>query len=345
MQVEDFDFELPADLIAHFPASQRTDSRLLVIDPKTARLQHRIFHQLPDLLRPNDLLVFNDTRVIPARLYGQKESGGKIEVLIERPLDQQRALAQIRASKAPKAGSRLWLADRQIAVEVLGRHGDFFELAFDGQRPLLDWLDAFGQMPLPPYIERQEQPADRSRYQTVYGKNPGAIAAPTAGLHFSPELLTTLAERGIESTFVTLHVGAGTYQPVRVSQVEQHQMHSEYLQVGEDCCRKIAETRKRGGRVIAVGTTSVRSLETAAQSGCLHPFAGDTRIFIYPGYRFQVVDALITNFHLPKSTLMMLVSALAGRELIQQAYQAAIHESYRFFSYGDAMFIESRHEI
>ena len=292
---------------------------------------------MPQLLDPDDLLVFNDTRVIPARVFGNKESGGRVEILVERLLGADRCLAQLRSSKPARPGSRIILEDgTRLGVE--GREGEFFVLrsekeAFSGV------LDRLGHMPLPPYIEREDEALDRERYQTVYGRNPGAVAAPTAGLHFDQPLLDVLRDQGIRFAQVTLHVAAGTFQPVREDEIENHRMHAEYLEVPGAVCEAVAETKQRGGRVIAVGTTSVRSLETAASSGTLQPFSGDTRIFIYPGYAFRVVDGMITNFHLPESTLLMLVSAFAGIDAVRQAYRHAVAERYRFFSYGDAMLI------
>ncbi len=343
MQVADFLFDLPDELIARYPMPERSASRLLRLDGDSGAVQHGRFNQLLELLAPGDLLVFNNTRVIPARLFGQKASGGRIEVLVERLLDEQRILAHVRASKAPKPGTRL-LFDGDVAAEMVARHDALFELRFEGPRPVLAILEAIGHMPLPPYIDRPDEQADKERYQTVYNARPGAVAAPTAGLHFDEPLLAALQAKGVEQAFVTLHVGAGTFQPVRVERVQDHQMHSEYAEVPQSVVDQIAATRARGGRVIAVGTTSVRSLESAAQASLargepLAPFVGDTDIFIYPGYPFQLVDALITNFHLPGSTLIMLVSAFAGYEHVMAAYRQAVEQRYRFFSYGDAMFI------
>lgn len=342
MKTSDFYFDLPDELIARYPADQRDQSRLLVLDGRSGAVQHRHFNELGDFLRPGDLLVFNNTRVIPGRLYGHKDSGGKLELLIERITGETRALAHIRASKSPRAGSRLNLVrehggEVRGQCEVLGRRDALFELEFDG--PVLSVLEQIGHMPLPPYIDRADEQLDQERYQTVYAQKPGAVAAPTAGLHFTQELLDKLAARGINSAFVTLHVGAGTFQPVRVADIREHAMHSEYLEVDASVCEAVAATRRRGGRVVAVGTTSVRSLETASQGGELQPYAGESRIFIYPGYRFRSVDVLLTNFHLPESTLIMLVSAFAGREKVLAAYRQAIAERYRFFSYGDAMLV------
>jgi S-adenosylmethionine:tRNA ribosyltransferase-isomerase len=338
MKRSDFYFDLPEELIAHYPPEKRTDSRLLCISRETGDVSHRQFTDFPALLNPGDLLVFNNTRVIPARLFGQKESGGKVEVLLERVMAENQILAQVRASKTPKTGSTIiFTADAK--AEVLGREGEFFILAFPKTVDLMQLLDEIGHMPLPPYIKREDELLDKERYQTVYGEKQGAVAAPTAGLHFDEALLAEIEAKGIETAKVTLHVGAGTFQPVRTELIEEHKMHAEYLEVDETVCAKVNACRARGGRVIAVGTTSVRCLETASQSGEISPYKGDSSIFIYPGYEFKSVDALLTNFHLPESTLIMLVSTLAGRENILKAYNEAIKEQYRFFSYGDATFI------
>ncbi len=338
MRVADFDFELPDELIARHPLAERRASRLLVLDGPSGELRHRQFPDLLDYLRPGDLMVFNDTRVIPARLFGQKASGGRLEILVERLLDEHRVLAHVRASKSPKPGSLIHI-DGGGAAEMLARHDALFELRFD--EPVLALLERVGHMPLPPYIDRPDEDADRERYQTVYSDKAkaGAVAAPTAGLHFDDALLAAIRERGVDTAFVTLHVGAGTFQPVRVERIEDHHMHSEWLQVGQDVVDAVQACKARGGRVVAVGTTSVRSLESAAQGGVLKPFSGDTDIFLYPGRPFHVVDALVTNFHLPESTLLMLVSAFAGYPETMAAYRTAVNEGYRFFSYGDAMFI------
>jgi S-adenosylmethionine:tRNA ribosyltransferase-isomerase len=343
MEVKDFDFHLPGHLIADRPAEKRSSSRLLVADPVRKCTAHRHFYDLVSLLDEKDLLVMNDTRVMPARLLGQKSTGGRVEVLVERVLSPQVALAHVRASKSPGPGAHLCL-ESEIDVEVKGRRGALFELAFDARRTVPEWLEACGHMPLPPYIDRAEVEADRARYQTVYADpaKTGAVAAPTAGLHFDEALLAQIDALGVRRCTVTLHVGAGTFQPVRVDRVEQHEMHAEWLSVTKDVCQAVAETRARGGRVVAIGTTAVRSLETAAASGELQPFEGETRIFIYPGYPFRVVDALVTNFHLPASTLIMLVSAFAGRDFVMRAYDEAVRSGYRFFSYGDAMFFPAR---
>lgn len=336
MRVADFQFDLPEALIARHPLAQRSESRLLVLEGASGALAHRRFTDLLDYLQPGDLLVFNDTRVIPARLFGQKDSGGKVEVLVERVLDEHRVLAHVRASKSPKPGSEI-LFDGNARARMLARHDALFELAFG--EPVLPLLERIGHMPLPPYIDRPDEDADRERYQTVYARNAGAVAAPTAGLHFDEPLLAAIRAKGIDTAFVTLHVGAGTFQPVRVERIEDHHMHREWLQVSAEVVAAVAACKARGGRVVAVGTTSVRSLETAALSGTLAPFSGETDIFIYPGRPFHVVDALVTNFHLPESTLLMLVSAFAGYPETMAAYREAVAEGYRFFSYGDAMFI------
>jgi S-adenosylmethionine:tRNA ribosyltransferase-isomerase len=333
----DFHFDLPPDLIAQAPVAERSASRLLCMDRKTGRMQERVFRELAGLLNRGDLLVFNNTEVIPARLFGKKASGGQVEILVERLLGEHDCLAQVRASKSPHAGSTLILEDGS-ELQVLGRKDGFFRLRSVGD-DLMDLLQSLGHMPLPPYITREDTDRDRRRYQTVFAEKPGAVAAPTAGLHFDKPLLGQLKDKGIQSATVTLHVGAGTFQPVRVDNIEDHHMHAEWLNVSQSACDAIAAAKARGGRVVAVGTTAVRSLETAAQSGQLRPFRGDSRIFIYPPYQFRVVDSLITNFHLPESTLLMLVSAFAGRDQILAAYQHAVEQRYRFFSYGDAMLL------
>jgi S-adenosylmethionine:tRNA ribosyltransferase-isomerase len=338
MKLSDFHFDLPGELIAHYPPAKRTDSRLLCIDRETSDIKHRQFTDFISLINPDDLLVFNNTRVIPARLFGHKASGGKVEVLLERVMAENQILAQIRSSKAPKAGSFIIFSDAAKA-EILGRKGDFFILAFPKDIALMSLLDEIGHMPLPPYIKREDELSDKERYQTVYSEKQGAVAAPTAGLHFDKALLAEIATKGIDSAKVTLHVGAGTFQPVRTEKIEDHHMHAEYLEVDENVCKKVKACRARGGRVVAIGTTTVRCLETASSSGEISPYKGDTDIFIYPGYEFKSVDALLTNFHLPESTLIMLVSAFAGKENILHAYQEAIKNKYRFFSYGDATFI------
>ncbi len=338
MQLSDFHYELPPELIAAEPLPERTASRLLILDGATGEYRDGQFTDVLNLIRPEDLLVFNDTRVIPARLHGQKATGGRVEVLVERITGEYSALAHIRASKAPKAGVRL-LLENAVEAEVSGRDGDLFTINFLTAEPLLSVLEQYGHIPLPPYIERADTLADRERYQTVFAQKPGAVAAPTAGLHFDQELLEALQRKGVQTAAVTLHVGAGTFQPVRVQDLSRHVMHAEYVDVSADVCAAVEACRARGGRVIAVGTTSVRSLESAAQNGELSVYQGDTRLFITPGYRFKVVDIMITNFHLPESTLLMLVAAFAGYENMLRSYQHAINSGYRFFSYGDAMFL------
>ena len=333
--LNDFDYLLPDELIAQAPLDRRTDSRLLQVQPSLADLH---FADLPSLLTPGDLLVFNDTRVMHARLFGTKDTGGQVEVMIERPLGSHEALAQIRASKSPKPGTRLHL-EEALDVEVLGRAGEFFHLRFPDTDDLVALLERHGRLPLPPYIERAAGNTDESRYQTVYARNPGSVAAPTAGLHFDEALLARLASQGINSAFVTLNVGAGTFQPVRAHDLSEHRMHTEAYFVPEATVDAIATTRTAGRRVVCVGTTSMRALESAARSGPLQAGKAESDLFILPGYDFQVADALITNFHLPKSTLLMLVSAFSGMETIRRAYAHAIEQRYRFFSYGDAMFL------
>jgi S-adenosylmethionine:tRNA ribosyltransferase-isomerase len=338
MKLSDFHFDLPEELIAHYPPVKRTDSRLLCLSRESGDIHHRQFTDFISLINPDDLLVFNNTRVIPARLFGHKESGGKVEVLLERVMADNKILAQVRASKAPKAGSFIIFSDFAKA-EVMGREGDFFILAFPQNLDLMSLLDEIGHMPLPPYIKREDELSDKERYQTVYSEKQGAVAAPTAGLHFDEDLMAAIANKGIHTAKVTLHVGAGTFQPVRAEKIEDHHMHAEYLEVDEEVCEKVKACRARGGRVVAIGTTTVRCLETASSLDEITPYKGDTNIFIYPGYEFKSVDALLTNFHLPESTLIMLVSAFAGKENILHVYNEAIKEKYRFFSYGDATFL------
>ncbi len=341
MKKSDFHYHLPPGLIAQEPLPERSASRMLVVPPAPAPLADACVRDLVDWLRPGDLLVFNDTRVIPARLFGQKDSGGRVEILIERLLPGNEARAQVGASKTPKPGRRIVL-DAGGEVEVLGREGEFHRLRFHVEGALESWLLKAGRLPLPPYIRREPGRDDAERYQTVFAREAGAVAAPTAGLHFDEGLLARLRERGVAFGHITLHVGAGTFQPVRVDDLREHSMHSEWLNVGAELVGQMRRTREAGGRVVAVGTTVVRALETALAGhadGTLRPFAGETRIFIFPGYRIRSVDALLTNFHLPESTLLMLVSAFAGRERILAAYAHAVRERYRFFSYGDAMLL------
>ena len=338
MKKSDFDFELPPELIAQAPLAERSASRLLLLDAQNGTREDRLFRELPDFLQPGDLLVFNDTRVLPARLYGRKSTGGAVEILIERVTGAHEATVQLGVSKKPKEGARIELADGSFAT-VLGRDDAFFQLRFESPEPLEKLLLKLGEMPLPPYIERHADASDMERYQTVYAREPGAVAAPTAGLHFDEAMLATLRDKGIDFGYVTLHVGAGTFQPMRADDVRDHVMHREWLNVGAALVEKIRHTRAAGGRVVAVGTTVVRALESATRDGELQPFAGETQIFIFPGYRITSVDALVTNFHLPQSTLLMLVSALAGREFMLESYRHAVAQRYRFFSYGDAMLI------
>lgn len=351
MRLQDFNFELPAELIANYPAEKRSASKLLCLNRGSGEVEHRIFRELLELLNKDDLLVFNNTRVIPARVYGQKESGGKLEILIERVMENSRVLTQIKASKSPKIGGKLVFSNlteaspkqdeqlKQIVAEVVGRENEFFILQFEESLDMQAFLSQVGHMPLPPYIRRDDEEFDQERYQTVYAEKKGAVAAPTAGLHFDDELIAAISSKGIETAFLTLHVGAGTFQPVRVENILDHQMHKELVELDEVICEKVQRCKQRGGRVIAVGTTSVRSLESAAVNGEIMPFRGETGIFIYPGYQFRIVDGMITNFHLPESTLLMLVSAFCSKEILLNAYEVAIENNYRFFSYGDAMFI------
>lgn len=338
MRKSDFHYYLPTELIAQHPASPRSASRLLILDGATGGCRDAQFTDLPSLLRADDLLVFNDTRVIPARLFGTKDSGGRVEVLIERILDTHRALAQVRASKPPKPGSGISL-DGGVEARVEGRQGDFYELAFVADEPLWQILDRIGHMPLPPYISRADEAGDTERYQTIYARHPGAVAAPTAGLHFDEAMLARFEELGVESAYVTLHVGAGTFQPLRVDDIHAHRMHKEFLRIDQATCDRINAAKASGRRVVAIGTTVMRVLETAAKDGRVTPHEGETDIFIYPGYRFQIADALLTNFHLPESTLLMLVCAFGGMEQVLGAYRYAVQQRYRFYSYGDAMFV------
>ncbi len=337
MQRQDFHYRLPAELIAQRPLPERSASRLLCLDGASGALADRSFRDLPALLHPGDLLIFNDTRVIPARLFGRKASGGAVELLVERILDEHHALVQACASKPLRVGMRIRIADVTDA-SVNGHEGGFFRLEF-ADIMLPEFLYQHGHVPLPPYVRHADTAEDQERYQTVYAHVPGAVAAPTAGLHFDQAIFAELERRGIRRAFVTLHVGAGTFQPVREENILEHRMHSEQVFVSQAVCAAVLETRGRGGRVVAVGTTAVRSLESAAAAGGIQPFSGETKLFIYPGFRFQVVDAMLTNFHLPESTLLMLVAAFAGRERILAAYRHAVQQRYRIFSYGDAMYI------
>jgi S-adenosylmethionine:tRNA ribosyltransferase-isomerase len=338
MRLTDFDYHLPEELIAQFPMPDRGGSRLLSLSEGSFQPMDLGFRDLTTLVHPGDLMVFNNTRVMQARLFGHKTTGGKVELLIEKIRSPRLALAHLRASKTPRTGSLILVGERGLAVEVMGREGELFVLGLS-TGDFYSLMETEGHMPLPPYIQRADQAADRERYQTVYAERPGAVAAPTAGLHFDATLLEQLMDKGVEQAHVTLHVGAGTFQPVRSENLDAHVMHSEYVEVDETVCEKIRATRDRGGRVVAVGTTSVRSLEAASSGGGIQPFMGETRLFIRPGYRFRSIDAMITNFHLPKSTLLMLVAAFAGYERIMHAYRHAVDRRYRFFSYGDAMFL------
>jgi S-adenosylmethionine:tRNA ribosyltransferase-isomerase len=338
MLLTDFDFNLPPEFIAQFPLPKRSASRLLCLDKKTGNITHHNFKDLPNLINPKDLLVFNNTKVIPARLFATKPTGGKAEILVERILENNKLLVQIKTSKPLKTGARLILTN-DTWFEIAGRQDDFFELTLHSPNLLNNILEQLGQIPLPPYITHHPTTIDNDRYQTIYAKHDGAVAAPTAGLHFDEELMANLARKKIQTAFLTLHVGAGTFQPIRTEKIADHKMHKEYIDVSEAVCEQIRNTKKAGGKVIAVGTTSARSLETACQSGEIKPYRGDTDIFIYPGYKFHCIDALITNFHLPKTSLLLLVCALAGYKNIMHTYQEAIQQRYRFFSYGDGMLI------
>ncbi len=347
MKRTDFHYHLPPELIAQHPLPERSASRLLCLDGSTGEVSHHRFPDLLDFLQADDLLVFNNTRVIPARLWGRKDTGGRLEILVERLTGEHTALAHVRCSQSPRPGSLIHLsandgdAPGALRLQVTGREGALFCLACEDTQSFAEILQAIGHVPLPPYIERADEASDQERYQTVYAEREGAVAAPTAGLHFTDEILQQLEARDVRCTTVTLHVGAGTFQPVRVDNIEEHVMHAEFVEVDEAVCAAVRATRERGGRVVAVGTTAVRSLEAASSSGDIQPFRGDTDIFIYPGYRFRSVDAMITNFHLPESTLLMLVSAFAGKKHTMAAYEQAIAARYRFFSYGDAMFVSA----
>ena len=338
LSIHDFDYVLDDALIAQFPLPDRRASRLMVVDKTKRHYSHHQFSNILDLVTSNDLLVFNNTRVIPARLYGVKASGGRVECLVERILDDKRALVHLRASKSPKPGTELVFAE-VLKAKVLGRRDALFELEFCTELPLLSCLEQYGEMPLPPYMQRSAIDSDKERYQTVFAERPGAVAAPTASLHFDEALLDELTARGVASVKITLHVGAGTFMPVKTDDIDAHVMHQEFIDVSQSAVDQILACKARGGRVFAIGTTVMRALETAALSGELRPYVGDTQIFIKPGFEFNCVDALLTNFHLPKSTLLMLVSAFADNDLVKSAYQAAIQERYRFFSYGDAMLV------
>ena len=343
MKLTDFDFHLPEQLIAQHPAETRTGSRLLHVDGNSGDISDRQFVDLPAFIKPNDILVFNDTKVIKARLHGKKETGGSVEILVERvSADGTSALAHVRASKSPKPGSRIMFADSVVAT-MMARVDDLFELHFEGEIGVHEILHRHGEVPLPPYITHLADSEDERRYQTVYARHAGSVAAPTAGLHFDETMLAALKAKGVALTYVTLHVGAGTFQPVRDDDISKHVMHREWYHVPSETVTAIERAKALGGRVIAVGTTSMRTLEAASRGGSLQAETSETQIMITPGYVFRTVDRLITNFHLPKSTLMMLVSAFAGTENIQRAYAHAIAERYRFFSYGDAMLLERRH--
>ncbi|MDG2251857.1 MAG: tRNA preQ1(34) S-adenosylmethionine ribosyltransferase-isomerase QueA [Gammaproteobacteria bacterium] len=346
MKVSEFSYELPDELIADYPSDVRTSSRLLCLNSVSGEMAHKYFTDLLNYLRPNDLLVFNNTKVIPARFFGEKETGGKIEILVERIMSDNCLLAQIKASKSPKIGSKLFFyaknteqPEDSLVATVLDLEEGFFKIQFGSEISLSQSLFPHGYMPLPPYIRRQEEALDLNRYQTIYATKEGAVAAPTAGLHFDRSLISNLVGNGINTAFLTLHVGAGTFQPVRVKNLEEHRMHREFIELDASVCNKVEQCREKGGRVIAVGTTSVRCLESAVEDGRLKATRKETAIFIYPGYKFQIVDAMITNFHLPESTLLMLVSAFSSKKVILDAYAEAIRQRYRFFSYGDAMFI------
>jgi S-adenosylmethionine:tRNA ribosyltransferase-isomerase len=342
MRLSDFHFDLPPELIARYPLPERRASRLLRLDGNSGEIVHGLFPDLLDCLQAGDLLVLNNTRVIPARLRGVKDTGGQVEMLVERFGPDNTVEAHVRASKPPRPGSYLTFADG-VRFEVLGRQADLYELRCDDDRTVLDVIEAIGETPLPPYFQREAEDSDKARYQTVYAEHKGSVAAPTAGLHFDAAFLQAIQAKGVEIAYLTLHVGAGTFAPVRVEDITQHRMHAEMIDVSPALCAKVQATKARGGRVIAVGTTSARSLETASRSGTIQPFQGPTDIFIYPGFSFHCVDALVTNFHTPGSTLLMLVSAFAGYDHIMKAYREAVQKSYRFFSYGDAMLLTRRH--
>jgi S-adenosylmethionine:tRNA ribosyltransferase-isomerase len=338
MRITDFNFNLPQDLIARYPLPQRSASRLLCLNAQNGHISHRQFTDVMDLVDEGDLLIFNDTKVIPARLHGQKSTGGHVEILVERILSEQRILAQVRCSKPPRIGDYL-LFNKLIQLEVANRVGQFYELRYNGVNSILDMIESIGEIPLPPYMHRLPDESDKERYQTIYAKHKGSVAAPTAGFHFDDAIIRRLEEKKVNMEYLTLHIGAGTFTPIRAEDIREHKMHAEYIDVPWDLCEKIKETKARGKRVIAVGTTSMRALETACQGGDIAPYHGETSIFIYPGYEFRCVDALITNLHLPASSLLILVCAFSGREYVLQAYQEAVDKKYRFYSYGDAMWV------
>ena len=340
MRKSDFNYHLPEHLIAQKPLADRVASRMLCMDRLTGELKDEQFVDFIDLINKDDLLVLNDTKVIPARLYGKKQTGGKVEILIERVLDEHHATAHIRSSKSPKTDTIIEL-DNGLSCCVTGRENDLFCLKFSDENTILDLLDQIGHIPLPPYITRKDDKEDLTRYQTVFAKQAGAVAAPTAGLHFDQQTIDKLEQKGVKKAFVTLHVGSGTFQPVRVDKLSEHIMHKEYYSVSQETVDAIQEAKEKGGRIIAIGTTSVRALESASRSGLLQAGFGDTDLFITPGYTFKSVDAMLTNFHLPESTLLMLISAFSGYEPVMNAYQHAINQQYRFFSYGDAMFLSN----
>lgn len=340
MQLNDFNFELPPELIARYPLAKRTNSRLLCLDKQSDQLVDLQFSAILDLINEGDLLVFNDTKVIPARLQGRKNTGGQVEILVERILDEHRILAQVRTSKPLRIGSYVSLENYRF-LEVSDRQQQFYVLRYNNEREsILEMIESIGQIPLPPYMQRSPEELDKERYQTVYAKIKGSVAAPTAGFHFDEELLQRLTEKKVDMGYLTLHIGAGTFAPIRVDNIQEHKMHAEYLEISPELCAKIIATKARGKRVISVGTTSLRALETASQSGTIEPYRGETSIFIYPGYQFRCADALITNMHLPRSTLLMLVCAFGGHEKVMHAYHEAVRTGYRFYSYGDAMWVE-----
>jgi S-adenosylmethionine:tRNA ribosyltransferase-isomerase len=337
-RLDDFDYNLPPELIAQHPLAERSMSRLMVLSPESDSIKHAYFNEFSNFLNKEDLLVFNNNKVIPARLIGHKASGGRVECLVERILDEQSLLAHVRASKPLQKGHEI-IINPSFTLTVIDRQDDLFRLEVSGQESIFSLLDQFGQVPLPPYMTRSPEENDRDRYQTIFAKHPGAIAAPTAALHFDDHMINILEKKKISFATLTLHVGSGTFRPVRVQNILDHPMHTEYLEVSPELCEAVYQCQERGGRVIAVGTTVVRGLETATQSGKLLPFTGETQIFIYPGFRFQCVNALLTNFHMPKSSLLMLVCAFGGYEYVMKAYREAVIQRYRFFSYGDAMFL------